>query len=145
MGLRSFLGLPRERRRELLEAAARLVAARLRLSVRSFAHVLRRQEELRPSAASARDPAAGELERVAWAVERAARLVPRATCLAQALAAQAMLARRGISSEIRIGVARSSGQSLEAHAWLERDGRVLLGARGAERFRPLEGLQDRGP
>jgi hypothetical protein len=143
--LRSFFGLPAGRRRELVEAGLRLLAARFRLSCFSFERVLHRQEALRRSPRATRAPEPGEAERIAWAVDRASRLVPRATCLAQALAAQGMLARRGIRSEIRIGVAHPSGRRLEAHAWLECAGRVVLGMHEPDRFRPLKGLQDRGP
>lgn len=69
--------------------------------------------------------------RVGWAVRHAARLVPRATCLTQALAAQIMLARRGVPSVLQIGVDRAADSTgsarFEAHAWLEVDGLVLVG------------------
>jgi hypothetical protein len=75
--------------------------------------------------------------RVAWAVETAARAVPRATCLSQALAADAMLRRAGRTPTLRIGVAKEGG-SLEAHAWLELDGSVLVGDHDLHRYTPLE-------
>lgn len=65
--------------------------------------------------------------RVAWAVQRAARLVPRATCLTQALAAQIMLSRHNIVSVLHVGVRRDGAGTLLAHAWLVNDGVVLLG------------------
>src|SRR5690349_7185173 len=52
-------------------------------------------------------------------------LVPP-TCLSEALAAQAVLARHGHASELRIGV-RKAGEKFEAHAWLECAGRILIG------------------
>jgi hypothetical protein len=61
-----------------------------------------------------------QIRAVAWAVAKtAARLPIGARCLAQALAARAMLKRRGIGSTMHIGVARADATSLEAHAWLE--------------------------
>ncbi len=50
------------------------------------------------------------------------------TCLVDALAADAMLRRRGIDCTVRFGVRapRGSGR-LEAHAWLEHDGEAVLG------------------
>jgi len=64
--------------------------------------------------------------RITVAVHRMARVVPRATCLCQALAAQWMLGGVGVASDVRFGVTRSAG-SLDMHAWLEVDGRRVLG------------------
>lgn len=65
--------------------------------------------------------------RIAWAVHHAARVVPRATCLTQALAAQIMLTRHNIVSVLHVGVRRDEAGTLLAHAWLVNDGVVLLG------------------
>ncbi len=63
---------------------------------------------------------------VGWAVTRIAALFPLSVmCLAQALAARAMLERRGIGSLMHVGVARSAG--FEAHAWLEAAGVEVTG------------------
>lgn len=72
------------------------------------------------------------LRRTAWGVRNAARLVPGATCLTQALAAQFLLARAGHRSQIRIGVAKDLDGRFLAHAWLISDGRVLLGGTSRE-------------
>ncbi|TGQ65560.1 MAG: lasso peptide biosynthesis B2 protein [Mesorhizobium sp.] len=69
----------------------------------------------------------GELRRVAWGVAAAARFVPRATCLTQALSGQYLLARQGNQSDIRIGIERGTGQQLKAHAWLVSDKHIVLG------------------
>lgn len=58
-------------------------------------------------------------------------MVPMATCLTRAQALQIMLARRGLSTDMVLGVARSASKDFLAHAWLEKDGQVLIG--GAER------------
>ena len=78
--------------------------------------------------------------RLVWecshAVSRAARLVPRASCLTQALVLQRLLARRGQKCALFLGVDRPglkvasaarSGRDFEAHAWIEWHGRVLIG------------------
>jgi hypothetical protein len=70
----------------------------------------------------------------------AGRLVPGTTCLVRALAAQALLARRGHASQLRLGVARGSGRAFEAHAWLEQDGRVLVGGPLDGRYVPFPAL-----
>jgi hypothetical protein len=65
---------------------------------------------------------------VGWAVTRTAAYFPfPPRCLAQALAARAMLRRRGIGSLLRVGVARPDSASFEAHAWLEAAGVEVTG------------------
>jgi len=67
---------------------------------------------------------------VRWAVAAVAARCPLATCLVQALAADVILRRRGLTSELRIGV-RVRGNCdvpLEAHAWVECGGAVVTGA-----------------
>ena len=73
---------------------------------------------------------------VSLAVNRAARLVPAATCLAQAIAARELLARRGVSTDLRLGVARGDDGCVTAHAWLEHGGHVVLGER-ERTYQPL--------
>lgn len=77
----------------------------------------------------AQDVAAWRVGRIAWAVRQAARLVPRASCLTQGLAAQIMLARRGLPSTLHIGVRKDALAPFEAHAWLTFQGRIILGHR----------------
>jgi hypothetical protein len=47
-----------------------------------------------------------------------------------------MLERTGEHPELRIGVATDQG-SFEAHAWLELDGRPLVGDYDLDRYAPL--------
>ena len=54
-------------------------------------------------------------------------------CLTQALVVQGLLRRAGRDVEMKIGVARSKNGPIQAHAWLEREGRVILGGRRASR------------
>lgn len=61
------------------------------------------------------------------AVERAARVLPGATCVPQALAVHWMLARRGYCSKIVIGVERNHLQTVSAHAWVESGNVVVIG------------------
>lgn len=62
---------------------------------------------------------------------RASSYLPGTRCLHRALAAQIWLARRGIDSEVVVGLRRSG--DLEGHAWLEWDrGRETLFGEGGE-------------
>ena len=67
------------------------------------------------------------VEAIAWAVAAATRLVPRASCLTQALAARAMLLSEGLPSSLHLGVAKTEKGALEAHAWLECQGKIVTG------------------
>lgn len=121
--------LPVSDRSLLREALAELWLVVLRLRVRPPAP---RRGRL---AAERRE---ADLERMAWAVRVAARAVPGAACLAQAVAMQRMLARRGRASSVELGVAKNHAR-LEAHAWLVCDGQIVIGGEQAGAFVPLEG------
>jgi hypothetical protein len=77
-------------------------------------------------------------ERVAWAVTAAARYIPGSKCLVQAIAGRSLLAKCGIHSQIRIGVAKDSKNWLSAHAWVEVEGKTLIGGDTAV-YAPLVG------
>jgi len=81
-------------------------------------------------------------ERIAWAISKARRVVPRATCLPQALAAEALLTRLGHAVELRIGVMKTEHDALVAHAWVESGGHVVVGRldEGLSRYTPLPPL-----
>lgn len=60
------------------------------------------------------------------AIVTAARYVPGAMCLVQCVVGRAMLRRAGCAAEIEIGILKNSSD-LQAHAWLESKGSVLIG------------------
>jgi len=73
-------------------------------------------------------------QRVRVGVERAARLVPwRPQCLARAIAAKALLARRGYGATLSLGVADPKGK-LSAHAWLQTGAIVITGQSEMAKF-----------
>jgi Transglutaminase-like superfamily len=81
--------------------------------------------------------AADEVTWIAWAVEHlGARPWMNALCLPRALAAHAMLRRRGIASRLCLGVARDSG-GLAAHAWVEIGREIIVGGSGSGGFTRL--------
>jgi hypothetical protein len=75
---------------------------------------------------------------VPWSIETiAAKPWMQAACLPRALAAQAMLRRRGVASRLCLGVARE-GTELSAHAWLELgQDLIIVGEAQAPRFTRL--------
>lgn len=68
------------------------------------------------------------VERVVWAVRQAAAAAPWGrTCLTEALTAAVLLGRAGCKTTVRYGVASAGACALDAHAWLEYRGNVILG------------------
>lgn len=114
------------------EARLMLLLARLAVHfippTRIFAWVDRPPRRLRRFASD-------EAHWVSWAVEHEGTRM-NALCLPRALAAQAMLRRRGIASRLCLGVARHSGE-LAAHAWVEVGQDKMVGGSEASAFTPL--------
>jgi len=145
MGLRSlerFLHLPAADRALLVRSVLWLGAARLALWLLPF-RVVRR---LLGRAARPTSTAGATTERITWAMAVAQRFVPRATCLPQALAAEALLTRGGHRAELRIGVIKTDEGRLVAHAWVESGGRVVVGQlhSGLSQYTPLPPLPGAG-
>ena len=107
----------------LARCLAVVAVVRLGLTLSSYNRV--RDRVMRLEARG--DAGIGDLRRVAWGVAAAARLVPGASCLTQALAGQYLLARQGKASKITIGIERDSGPRLKAHAWLMSGDHIVLG------------------
>jgi len=84
-------------------------------------------ERLRKPTGPWRDLDRKSIRQVAWAVEAASRRIPGATCLTQGMATQVILGRLGQRSELRLGVTRKPDGQLEAHAWVESQGRIVSG------------------
>ena len=134
--LRRFMRLDPADRGAAVEAAVLMAAVAVALTaVRTGAvrAALGRLAVPRRAAAGARrresGAAAAEVER---AVRRAAAVVPRASCLVQALAAEAMLGRRGCPARLHVGFARGAGGALGGHAWVESGGCVVAGGGPAD-------------
>jgi hypothetical protein len=92
--------------------------------------VRRRLARLRPVALAC----AGSVSerRVLWAIDTSARWhAATSTCLARALAADWLLGSVDAPLTIVIGVTRPGGGGMHAHAWVERDGCVILGGADA--------------
>jgi hypothetical protein len=131
--LRRLASLTRDERRVL--AAAGLLLPLYALRVRLFG--LRRTLAAMPAVAA--DVGAASPQGLARLVSIASRRGPyRAACLPASLALRHLLANRGIASDLRLGVSAAGGE-LEAHAWVECRGVVILDLRGRDReFAPFD-------
>ena len=77
-------------------------------------------------------------ERLAWLVRAGARRVPAATCLTRALAARWLLAEASLPATLHFGHGRDARRGFHAHAWLDYQGRVLVGGEeDLERYHPF--------
>ena len=130
---RKALRLSRGDRLDAARAWLWLMAARAGLTLFSYRWIAQLVARL-----PVRRSAAGTTpERCARAIGRAIRLAPGCGCLPQAVATQCLLRREGLNSHIVFGVAHNQDGSLEAHAWLWSDGRILVGGDVAGRYTPL--------
>jgi len=131
-----FARLPALRRRRLLAALRLLWFARIGLWTMSFRRLRSRLKAMEQPVDCSGPPAS--MDELVWCIEAASRYVPAATCLARSMAAQVLLQRHGYNSTLRIGVARGRHGPLEAHAWVECAGRVVVGeVENLERYTPL--------
>ena len=83
-----------------------------------------------------------DVDRVVWVVGKVGeRLLGDRRCLTDAMVTQLLLSRRGLQANIQIGVAFGADGKLEAHAWIEHEGRVLIGgSSGLEQYSRLPPL-----
>ena len=111
----------------LAEAGRLLVLTRIGLWLLPYPTFRRVLDRAQPSG---RQPPRELPSRVSWAVTAVARRLPGMTCLVQSLTAPALLHRRGYRADLRFGVqerASNAARPLEAHAWVECEGRVVVG------------------
>lgn len=141
---RKFASLPRADQRLLVLTFGLFAAVRLSLRVLTFHktrqllfHLSRVNDQGTTSEAQA------QIQRIIWAASVMSRVVvPDKPCLTTALVAQTLLARQQYPTQLRIGVARSETGSLEAHAWLESEGQIIIGnLANLERYTPLPTLE----
>ncbi len=67
------------------------------------------------------------IPQVCYCVNAASKVIPGAACLARALVCQRMLGSAGLTTELKIGVSKKGETILDAHAWLEYEGKVIMG------------------
>lgn len=117
-----------QERRVLLYAFLLLNSLRLALRFCSFGQVRRWIEAVLSDWVSSEQAAPIPVDFIVWAVSVAAYYTPGgAKCLVRALTAQLLLNRYRHTYAFHIGVAKADSQLLEAHAWIEYQGRIIVG------------------
>jgi len=138
--LRQFQRWPIGEQLLLPEATWRLIKAERLVKSTTFGDLQRRFASSRGLNATPDEKALLLAMRIGRVVRSAARHLPwECACLAQALAARAMLRRRGLATRLHIGVARldSTEDALASHAWLTLGDQIITGAEGHERFKEI--------
>lgn len=144
--LKRYWSRPAPDRWMLVQAAVLTVLVRASLSLFSLRSVVRglRHWAGRLSSSEAADRT--YRERVVWAASAVSRrLLPERPCLTQALVVQFLLRRRGDeSATLHIGVAKDQDRGIAAHAWVEREGEVIIGgASSPQQYRPLKEVESK--
>jgi Transglutaminase-like superfamily len=122
----------------LLEAALRLLAARMSVALLPFRVVSRRLGD--PARESPRDEPPAIARRIRWAIAAISRRAPwRCQCLEQAIAAKMMLRARRVPNTLYLGVAQGEAK---AHAWLRSGSFFVTGGDGSHRFAILSSFSD---
>jgi hypothetical protein len=139
-GWRTFAGLASSERAVLLRAVATVFTVRAALWLLPSATIVRAVSRLaaRPTRRVSRNTS---VTRLTWAIEAAARRIPGASCLTQAIAGLLLFRRHGYDARFCVGVAREATGSVRAHAWLERDGKVVIGGPGSRVYTRLPDLK----
>lgn len=115
--------------RLLIKALALVCCIRLGLRLLPFRVLIEKVEKIaaRVNSDSPHLQDSQMVRKVASCVRRVSRYVPASSCLAQALATQVLLARRGQNAKLRIGVTKGDKGQLKAHAWVESNGKIIIG------------------
>ncbi len=139
--LRKFIRLPPDYRRLLVSAALVLGLVGTALRLVSFKKLLHLTEEFSHRSSHRQNFLTPSSERITWAVSAVSRRIPLLSrCLTQAVATKILLARWGYPALMRIGVSKGENGRLEAHAWVESQGVVVMGAPAAGDFIPLPNI-----
>ncbi len=80
-------------------------------------------------------------DRLVWSVGVVSRYIPKATCLAQAITTQLLLQQAGHQACLHIGVTEAEEGGLKAHAWVESQGKVLIGGIDLNQYTHLLALE----
>lgn len=117
----------------LVKSLTLVIAVRLGLWILPFRIVQALLAKLiRVTARSSVPASCVPIDRLRWAVTLTSRYVPKATCLTQALVAKVLLSQCGYAAHVRVGVALDASEQLQAHAWIESEGRIVIG--GSEAY-----------
>jgi hypothetical protein len=143
--LRKLLGLKGADRHLLLRTFLLLGSIRLGLWLLSFKTLQQLLARVSQPSISTAKPEPILIGKIIWTVDLISRYMPgQVKCLARALTTQVLMKQSGYTCELRIGVAKGESGKLEAHAWIEHQGIIVIGyLKDLARYTPMPSL-DRG-
>ena len=122
-----FLSLPVYKKILLVKAAFLLVIMKLVVLLFPFGLIKRLVEGLLTIKSIAKQDV-NQLQEIRWAIDVASNYIPFAkTCLVKSLAVHVLLIRNGFESTLNIGVTKDKSEKLGAHAWIEHEGKIIMG------------------
>ncbi|WP_026733938.1 lasso peptide biosynthesis B2 protein [Fischerella sp. PCC 9605] len=140
--LHKLLRLGAGERNLLVTTLILLGGVRLGLWLLPFRNLLKLLEKISQPSRRSHSPNQVTLSKIIWAVNAVTRCMPGVKCLARALTTHVIMNQYGYASQLRIGVAKTELGKLEAHAWIEHQGRVVIGnLSDLYRFIPLPSLE----
>jgi hypothetical protein len=122
-----FLFLPYRKKKLLVESLLLVLGIRLSLWILPFKWLNERLLSLNSTDFENRETDWNVVKSVARSVRASSRYVPQASCLTQALATRTLLRLKGQNSWLKIGVDRDENDVFIAHAWIEVDGKIVIG------------------
>ncbi|WP_233876792.1 lasso peptide biosynthesis B2 protein [Dyadobacter sp. CY323] len=118
--------LPTSGKLIFLKASACLLLIKTGLTILPFSF-FRKAFHWFTSTRSSKEFSAIEINRIVWAVDTAANLLPfELLCLPRALATKYLL-REAPELTLEIGIEINPAKQFEAHAWVERNGNIIIG------------------
>lgn len=137
--IRKFLNLSSIEQRLLIKTWVLLGVIRLGLELLPFSTLRKLLDRLR----SLRGSVSKEFSeaQLVWSVTVVSRYIPKATCLAQALTAQFLLQQAGHQACLHVGVTEAEEGGIKAHAWVESQGKILIGGFDLNKYTHLLALE----
>jgi len=139
--IRKFMYLSRSDRHFFIKTFCLLAVITLGLHLLQFHHLLKLLTKISQRSNQRQITATVSISKILWAINTATQYIPHAKCLARALTTQVLMTRYGHSAKLRIGVVKQQTGKLQAHAWIEHQGIVVMGnLHELSRYIPLPSL-----
>ena len=139
--IRKFLALDGSQMRLFIEAYVTLGVVRVAILTLPFKRLVKSLDQQKHAVAPPLNRVQLSLAKsIGKAVSTAAGNTPwESLCLAQAITAQRLLSRRGVSGIFHLGatIGESDQEKLKAHAWLLCDDQIITGEAGHEEYAVL--------
>src|SRR3990167_5618297 len=125
MLLYKFFKLPYTKKILLIESALLLIGARVLLLIAPF-NLIRNFLSIRRKSKKPKKQI--QIEDIRWSIDAASNHIPfTKSCLVKALVGQILLKENGYNPNLCIGVSKDNENQLDAHAWIDINGKTIIG------------------